>query len=135
MRSQPPIHWLICGSIALLFLALSSIWVPPATAQTQDSKTPDLQELNKKLDQLEKELEEVKSQIRVAAAEKPSNPPAKPQDTAQSQKTSEQADQKVAIPSEAIIAQPQAGTVPVEGEITERKDSVDFYGFVMLDSG
>jgi hypothetical protein len=41
----------------------------------------------------------------------------------------------VAIPSEAIVAQPQAGTVPLEGEITERQNSVDFYGFLMLDSG
>jgi hypothetical protein len=41
----------------------------------------------------------------------------------------------VAIPSEAVIAQPLPGTVPIEGEITEGKNEVSIYGFAMLDSG
>ena len=103
-------------------------------ARAQDSQTtPDLQQLNNKLQQLETELEEVKSQMRAAAAaQKPSN----------AQAAQGQADRKtaaesapVAIPSEAPVTPPQAGTVPMEGEITERQDSVDIYGFVMLDSG
>ena len=61
--------------------------------------------------------------------------PAEGQGQAEGQKTSAPQEPLIAVPSEAIIAQPQAGTVPLEGEITERKDSVNFYGFVMLDSG
>ena len=124
------------GSTALLLFAVSGIWIQPVRAQSQDSKTPDLQQLNNKLEQLEKELEEVKSQIRAGvAAQNPSNATGLAQNPAEAQKTSAQAEPTIAVPSEAVIAQPQAGTVPLEGEITERKDSVTFYGFAMLDSG
>ena len=116
-----------------MLFTLSAVSIQPARAQSQDSQTPDLQELNKKLEQLEKELEEVKGQMRAAtAAQKPS--PA-PQNPAEAKKAGAQPEPMVAVPSEAIIAQPQAGTVPLEGEITEPKGSVSFYGFAMLDSG
>jgi hypothetical protein len=135
MRSKLRINWRRVCSTGLLIYALSAISVKPAGAQ--DSKaTPDLQQLNNKLEQLQNELDEVKSQIRAAAAaEKPSNPITAPQGPAETQKMSAQSEQEVAIPSEAPVVQPQAGSVPMEGEITERKNSVDFYGFVMLDSG
>ena len=136
MRSKLRARCKTIGSTTLLLLAVSCIWVQPARSQTQDSQTLDLQQLNNKLEQLEKELDEVKSEIRAAAAsEKAPNSAAAPRGPAEEQKTSTQPRPAVAIPSEAVIAQPQAGTVPLEGEITERKDSVDLYGFVMLDSG
>jgi hypothetical protein len=50
-------------------------------------------------------------------------------------KAPEQPQGVVAIPSEAVIAQPLPGTVPIEGEITEGKNEVSIYGFAMLDSG
>jgi hypothetical protein len=121
------------GPTALLLFTLSAVSIQPARAQAQDSQTPDLQELNKKLEQLEKELEEVKGQMRAAtAAQKPSPVPQNP---AEAKKAGAQPEPMVAVPSEAVIAQPQAGTVPLEGEITEPKGSVSFYGFAMLDSG
>jgi outer membrane murein-binding lipoprotein Lpp len=120
--------------VSILILALLVTSAKPASAQ--DSKTtPDLQQLNNKIEQLEKELEEVKSQMRAAAAaQKPSNAQA-PQGHEEARKTSAESAPVVAIPSQAPVEAPQAGTVPIEGEITEKKDSVDFYGFVMLDSG
>jgi len=112
-----------------LIFALSAISAKSASAQDSQT-TPDLQQLNNKLEQLEKELEEVKSQMRAAAAaQKPSNV------QGEARKTSAESAPVVAIPSESPVTPPQAGTVPMEGEITERADSVDFYGFVMLDSG
>ncbi len=117
-----------------LIFALSAISAKPARAQDSQT-TPDLQQLNNKLEQLEKELEDVKSQMRAAAAaEKPSKAQA-PQGQAEARKTSAESAPVVSIPSQAPVTPPQAGTVPMEGEITERQDSVDFYGFVMLDSG
>jgi hypothetical protein len=119
---------LVKVSLTSLFIFfLSAISVKPANAQDSQT-TPDQQQLNKKVEQLEKELEEVKSQMRAtAAAQNPSNAPA-PQGQAESGPV-------VAIPSQAPVAPTHAGTVPMEGEITERQGNVDFYGFVMLDSG
>jgi hypothetical protein len=135
MRSKLRINWIRVSSRALLIFALSAISVKSAGAQ-ESKTTPDLQQLNDKLEQLERELDEVKSQIHAAAAaEKPSNSQTAPQGPAEAQKMSTQPQPAVAIPSEAVIAPPQAGTVPLEGEITERKGSVDLYGFLMLDSG
>src|SRR4029077_709963 len=74
-------------------------------ARAQDSQTtPDLQQLNNKLQQLETELEEVKSQMRAAAAaQTPSN----------AQAAQGQADRKTAagagpvpIPPEAPVTSP-----------------------------
>jgi hypothetical protein len=133
MRSKLRANWMTIGPTALLLFTLSAVSIQPARAQAQDSQTPDLQELNKKLEQLEKELEEVKGQMRAAtAAQKPSPVPQNP---AEAKKAGAQPEPMVAVPSEAIIAQPQAGTVPLEGEITEPRGSVSFYGFAMLDSG
>ena len=133
MRSKLRANWMTIGPTALLLFTLSAVSIQPARAQAQDSQTPDLQELNKKLEQLEKELEEVKGQMRAAtAAQKPSPVPQNP---AEAKKPAPQPEPMVAVPSEAVIAQPQAGTVPLEGEITEPKGSVSFYGFAMLDSG
>lgn len=132
MRSKLHTNWITISSSALMLTAFSAIWIQPARAQSSDSKTPDLQQLNNKLERLEKELEEVKSQMRTAvAAQGPSNAPV----AAQTQGTAAPVEPVVAIPSEDIVAQPQAGSVPMEGEITERQNSVDFYGFAMLDSG
>jgi len=126
MRLSLRVKWITIRSTALLLLALAAIRIQPARAQSQDSQPPDLQQLNKKLEQLEKELEEVKSQMRAAVAA---------QTPAEERKKSAQTQPTVAIPSEATSAQGQGETVPMEGEITEKKSSVDVYGFVMLDSG
>jgi len=112
---------------ALLLLALSALWIQPARAQSQDERNQDIQQLKDKLQRLDQMMNEVKGELRALEGAEPT--------PAGDQKAAAQPEPLVAIPSEAIIAQPQAGTVPMEGEITERKNSVDLYGFVMLDSG
>jgi len=133
MRSNLQITWKIMISAALLLFALSAIWIQPAEAQSQDERKQDIQELKDKLQQLEQMMNEVKGEINTL--EGAAQTPAAGQGPAKGEKGPAQAEPMVAIPSEAIIPQPQAGTVPLEGEITERKNSVDIYGFAMLDSG
>jgi hypothetical protein len=82
---------------------------------------------------MEQSMGEIKAQINaLETAEKPS--PAPSQTPAKAQKAPEQSEPLVAVPSEAIIRS-QADPVPLEGEITEQPNSIDFYGFSMLDSG
>jgi hypothetical protein len=137
MRSNLQITWKIIISPALLLFALSAIWIQPARAQSQDERKQDIQELKDKLQQLEQMMNEVKGEINTleSTSQTPAVAPATGQGPAKAEKAPAQAGQVVAIPSEEVISQPQAGTVPMEGEITERKNSVDIYGFAMLDSG
>ena len=126
----------IISSTALLLFAFSSICIQPATAQSQDGQKQDIQQLKDKLQQLDQMMSEVKGEIRALEDEQGAPvAPAVGQNPAEGKKTSAPQEPMIAVPSEAIIAQPQAGTVPLEGEITERQDSVSFYGFTMLDSG
>jgi cell division protein FtsB len=126
----------IISSTALLLFALSTVWIQRARAQSQDSQKQEIQQLKNKLQQLDQMMTEVKGEIRALEGTQVAPvAPAEGQGQAEGQKTSAPQEPLIAVPSEAIIAQPQAGTVPLEGEITERKDSVNFYGFVMLDSG
>jgi len=118
--------------IAVLLLAVSAISIQTAVAQSQDQRNADIEQLKNKLQQLDQMMTEVKGEIK--ALEGTPTPPAAPL-VGQEQKTSAPQEPMIAVPSEAIIAQPQAGTVPLEGEITERQNSVSFYGFVMTDSG
>jgi len=122
--------------IALLLFAVSAIPIQTATAQSQDQRNADIEQLKNKLQQLDQMMTEVKGELN--ALEGTPAPPAAPlvgQRQAEGQQTSAPQEPMIAVPSEAIIAQPQAGTVPLEGEITERQNSVNFYGFAMLDSG
>src|SRR5271169_2659377 len=137
MRSNLQITKKIIISAALLLFSLSAIWIQPARAQSQDERKQDIQDLKDKLQQLEQMMNEVKGEINglESTSQTPAIAPAAGQNPAEAQKTPAQAGPMVAIPSEAIISQPQAGTVPLEGEITERKNSVDIYGFAMVDTG
>jgi hypothetical protein len=124
------------SSTALLLLALSAIWIQSAAAQSQDQRNADIEQLKNKLQQLDQMMTEVKGEIKALEGTPP--PPAASlvgQGQAEGRQTPAPQEPMIAVPSEAIIAQPQAGTVPLEGEITERQNSVNFYGFVMLDSG
>jgi DcaP outer membrane protein len=127
MRSNHRTTWKIITSTAVLLFALSAIWIQPAQAQSQDDRAQDIQQLKDKLQQLDQMMNEVRGEISTLEGTAPS--------PAEAQKTSAPPEPMVAIPSEAIISQPQAGTVPLEGEITERQNSVDIYGFSMVDTG
>ena len=134
MRSNIRITRKIINSTALFLFALSAVCSQPARAQSQEDQKQDIQKLKDKLQQLDQMMNEVKGELNALEGTGP-NPVRGTQLPAEGQKTSAPQEPMVAVPSEAIIAQPQAGTVPLEGEITERQNSVNFYGFVMLDSG
>lgn len=86
----------------------------PARAWSQDSAQPDLKQMQQKLEQLDQEMQQLKAQIRTAEEAKKS--------------TEANAPPTGAAPS-------TTETVAKEGEETLPKSRVDFYGFVMLDSG
>ena len=135
MRSNLQITWKQIGSAALLLFVLSVICIQPAQAQSQDSQKQEIQQLKNKLEQLDQMMQEVKAEINAleSAAPRPSTTLTK--SPAEAQKTDAQSEPLVAVPSEAIVTQSQAKTVPMEGEIKEQRDSINFYGSAMLDSG
>ena len=137
MRSTLRITRKQISSAALSLFALSSIWIQPARAQSQDNRNQEIQRLKDKLDRLDQMMTEVRSEIK-ALQEQTQSPsivnPVTPSPAANKESPAPP-EPMIAVPSEAVIARPQAGSVPLEGEITERKDSVNFYGFTMLDSG
>src|SRR5271170_8262707 len=132
MRTRPRVgvSMKTITSTALLLFALSTIWIQPAAAQSQDEQKQDIQQLKDKLQQLDQMMNEVRGEIR--SLEGAQGPPVAP---AVGQNPPASEGPVIAVPSEAVISTPPAGTVPLEGEITERKDTVNFYGFAMLDSG
>jgi hypothetical protein len=109
---QSPKRLLILLTVALSLL--TALGQAPARAQEQPSQPPDMQQMQKKLQQLESEIQDLKKQMSAAAQL------AKP---------------AVAEPNAAVsVATPSAKAV----EQTEKEKSgstVDFYGYVMLDSG
>jgi DcaP outer membrane protein len=137
MRSNLWISRRLIGSAALLLVALSAVSVEPARAQSADGQEQDLQQLKDKLQRLDQMMEEVRAEMSALELKGQQHAPVSaltPSPT-QAKQNPGQPQPLVAIPSEAIIAQPQTETVPLEGEITERQDSVDIYGFTMLDAG
>ena len=94
--------------IPLLLLAA----ILPASAQS--AQGPDLQQLKSKLEQLEQEMQQLKGQINAAEAQTPAKPaPSTIEGAVATQK-----------PPEAT-----------ESEVKEQNNTIDFYGFVMLDTG
>jgi uncharacterized protein (UPF0335 family) len=109
---QHDLNWRTRVSCAVLLILFLVTWM-----QAQDSQSPDLQQLKDKVQQLEQEMQELKKQIKAA-------------EQAQS---GSGANVKIASAQNGTESQTQ--TVLKEGEATEKKSSVDMYGFVMLDSG
>ena len=102
--------------IALLLFAVSAISIQSSAAQSQDQRNADIEQLKNKLQQLDQMMTEVKGEIKaLEGTQGASVGPAAGQGQAEAQKTSAQPEPMIAVPSEAIIAQPQAGTVPLEG--------------------
>jgi hypothetical protein len=96
-------------------------------SQSQDERKQGIQQLKDKLQELDQMMNEVKEELR--ALEGTQGPPIAPavgQSQAETQETPAQQGPLVAVPSEAVISKPQAGTVPMEGEITERQNTVNF---------
>src|ERR1700756_5143459 len=102
MRLNLRITWKNFNVATLLLLPVFAIWIPPARAQSQASQKQDIQRLKDELQQLDQKMDEIKARIN---ALEPAPPPPPPRKAAEAQKTAEQAEPVVAIPSEAIVAQ------------------------------
>ena len=99
-----------CAALLVFIL----LFVVGPEAHSQNSQNPDLQQLKDKLQQLDEEMQELKGQITAAEQAQPGK------------------EQR----STALSGAPnEAQTVPKEAEETEKKSSIDLYGFVMLDAG
>ena len=82
-------------------------------AQVQEpSQTPDMQQMKRKLEQLESELRELKEQMNSAASST-----------------------KTAVPGPSVPVTAETREAEQRGEQSESSSTIDFYGFVMLDSG
>ena len=116
MRPNRPNNWIRAVHAILLVVALSVICIKPAPAQSEDAKKPDLEQLQKRLEQLEQEVRGLKSQL--SAAEQAQATPAAP-----------------AAP--AVAAAPAAAAKPIEAapKPAGAGTSLDIYGFAMLDTG
>jgi hypothetical protein len=137
MRSSFQITLKRISSAALIILIPSTIWIQPARAQSQDSRQQEIQQLKDKMEQLDRSMQEVRKELNSlesTGTNPPSSQPVAPSPV-KAKETTAKSEPLIAVPSEAVITAPPAGTVPLEGEITERKDSVSFYGFAMMDSG
>ena len=86
--------------------------VPVQAQEHGPSQTPDLQQMQKKLKQLESELLELKEQMSAAA---------------ESTKTE--------VPGPSVPVTTETREAEQRGEQSEPSSTIDFYGFVMLDSG
>jgi seryl-tRNA synthetase len=100
----------VISSVASLFLAV--LGQAPARAQEQASQTPDIQQMQKKLEQLEKELLELRQQMNAAVALS-----------------------KESVPGPSIPVTTDDRQAEEHSEQPKLSSSVNFYGFVMMDSG
>ncbi len=96
--------------ISALFLTLAG--EPAAQAQNQTSQTPDLQQMQKKMEQLEKELLELKQQMNAVAGQS-----------------------KQAVPGPSVPVTTDTRQAEEHAEQPKPSSSVNFYGYAMADSG
>ena len=121
MRSE--LRSSITFSVTLLLFIVCAGLSKPAGAQSQDTRQQEIQQLKDKLQELDQTMKEVKGQIDGL------------ENGAQTPSSASNPEPAAAIPAQPSAAPPQAESVPMEGEITEPLNSLDFYGFAMLDSG
>lgn len=97
---------LLCGLLLILLGAATS------HAQDQPVQAPDMQQVRKRLEQLEKEVNELKKQLN-AASQLPQQ----------------------AIPGPSVEVVTDTRQVEEKSEQVKQSNSLNFYGFAMLDSG
>ena len=119
MGSNRSTIWTRAMRAILPVIALFVLCIRPALAQSGDSKKPDLEQLQKRLEQLEQEVRDLKSQLSAAQ---------------QAQKT---AAALTATPAPAVVSAPAAAPKPAEAaqKPAAGGTTLDIYGFAMLDSG
>jgi hypothetical protein len=103
-----PRQWARLSGTTLLLLMVFAV----GEAYAQSTQQTDLHQLKDKLQQLDEEMQGLKEQIQAAEQAPAAN-----------------------RASDSKPAPAQAETVPLEGEVVEKKNRLDVYGFVMLDSG
>jgi hypothetical protein len=95
--------------MALLFTSLGRV---PVSAQEQSSQTPDIPQMQKRLEQLEKELRELKQQMSSAAELS-----------------------KEAVPGPSVEVTAETRQAEEKSEQVAPSTSLQIYGYTMLDSG
>ena len=113
-------------STALITLLLYATFAQLDFAQTQDTQKVDLQQLQTKLEQMEKQMLELKQQIN-AMQQQPHQKP-----TPAPTKSAEAVAEVVSQEASAHTPVEQVGSPPLPAE---HGTTLDLYGFVMLDSG
>ena len=119
MRPDRRVNWIGSAHTVLLLTLLTLSWTRPALAQFQEAQKPDLEQMQKRLAQLEQEIRDLKGQL--SAAEQAQKPAAAP----------------TATPAPVGVGAPPAAAKPVEPAQKPALGgtTLDIYGFVMLDSG
>jgi len=105
--------------ILLLMIGLFGI-----QRRTYGQQTTDLQQMQKKIDLLEKEVQELKAQMRAARAAAPA-----------AAKTPAEELPTEAIPGPSVEVSTQTRQAEEHGEEVKQSNSLNFYGYAMLDSG
>ena len=65
MKPQRSIDWKGIAGTALMVTVLSLDWVPTASAQSQTEPSPDVRQLHKKIELMEKQMQEQRDQMGV----------------------------------------------------------------------
>ena len=112
--------------ILLIFLSMMGLLGAQqgAYGQQQAAQAPDLQKMQKKIDLLEKELQELKNEMRAATAAAPSAAQAPAEELPTE-----------AVPGPSVEVTTQTRQAEEHGEEVKQSNSLNFYGFAMLDSG
>ena|SRR5271165_903927 len=63
MKPHRSINWRRAAGTALMMVVLSASSLQPARAQSQGEQPPDVQQLQKKLEQMEKQMQEQREQM------------------------------------------------------------------------
>jgi hypothetical protein len=108
----------------MLVLILTVVGRVPASAQEQPSQTPDMQQMQKKLELLEKELQELKKEMKAATTAAPSKAKAPTEELS-----------KEAVPGPSVEVTTETRQAEEHGEEVKQSNSLNIYGFAMLDSG
>ena len=134
MKLHRAINQKKCAGAALIITMLSVNSVLPARAQSQTGQPPDVQQLQKKLEQMEKQMQEQRDQMekqlqelrqQISAMQNPQGAPA-PDLTIGGE------------PEAHVLAEqpPKGETLTASGKpLPAHGTALDLYGFVMLDSG
>ena len=119
MRPNRSTIWIRAVHAILLVIALSVLCIRPAPAQSEDAKKPDLEQLQKRLEQLEQEMRDLKESVerRRAGAESTCRP---------DHHAASGRGQRPGGGPEACRSRSETGG---------GRTTLDFYGFAMLDTG